>query len=181
MTQNAFPFSLLMGACMTAVVGAVFLDLPTPEVRSSTAQNLPGAEAPRSLYASPHGSLHGHARNVSDVQPQQAVECEKSKAANGYRIEELFDQRNELRAATVRVNGVVTKVTTGIRGQTYFHLGDGSGSSDDRNNDLTVVTTGSVELGQLVEVVGQVVLDRDLGSGYRYDLLLESAEIVEQG
>lgn len=146
-------------------------------VRSPHAQHM-GADHVE--FSGKEANPHGHARFVSALPPGSPISCDKSEAANGYRVAELFEQRSLVRSATVRVRGVVTKVTTGILGQTYFHLRDGSGTLVNRDNDLTAVTSQTVELGQVLEVEGKVVLNRDLGFGYRYDLLLESVVVLSK-
>jgi hypothetical protein len=61
-------------------------------------------------------------------------------------------------------------------GKNWLHLQDGSGSEG--TNDLTVTTTATAEVGDLVLVNGKVSVDRDFGYGYTYEVLLEDAEIT---
>ena len=62
-------------------------------------------------------------------------------------------------------------------GKNWVHLRDGSGKSDDGSNDLLVTTNDSAALGDVVLVKGVVAIDRDLGSGYAYKVLVENAKL----
>ena len=53
----------------------------------------------------------------------------------------------------------------------WIHLQDGS----EEGLDLTVTTTELVRLGDIVSLEGTIVLDKDFGAGYRYDIIMESA------
>jgi len=118
---------------------------------------------------------HLHARLVTPgvELPQGGVR--HSAASNGRSIAELHAERGALADQTVRVRGMVVKLTDGILGETYLHLRDGSGSAEQRDDDLTVTTTDEFELGETVELEGRVLIDQDLGLGYRYDALLTGA------
>jgi len=70
------------------------------------------------------------------------------------------------------------KLNEGILGQTYLHLRDGSGSADRGDDDLTVTTTEPFQLGETVEVAGELAIDRDVGAGYSYAALLTKATRV---
>jgi len=57
----------------------------------------------------------------------------------------------------------------------WIHLKDGS--KDDF--DLVVTSNTFVPEGQIVTMRAEVSLNRDFGSGYRYDLILENGTIIE--
>lgn len=121
----------------------------------------------------PHAGAHPPA---ADVESPPAVS--RSRAANGHTIEEIFARRAALREQRVRVRGTVVKRTDGILGKTYLHLRDGSGSVEREDHDLTLTTSEELELGEVVEVEGQLLVDQDLGLGYRYPALLASVTRV---
>lgn len=134
---------------------------------------------PAALRTAPHGDPHRHARFV----PQHEVDLETpvapSRASNGATVAELHRDAQQLSGQRARVRATVVKQTEGIRGKTYAHLRDGSGSLEGRDNDLTVTTRETLELGQTVEFEGTVQVDQDLGLGYRYPVLLQDAKTVE--
>jgi hypothetical protein len=80
----------------------------------------------------------------------------------------------------VGVRGQVVKTIDGVLGRSWIHLRDGSGSDLLRTNDLTITTQESAKLGDLLLVEGMLRIDRDVGAGYVYPVLLEDAEIKER-
>lgn len=104
---------------------------------------------------------------------------EKAGGPNGRTVQEIFAQKTELAGKKVRVRGVVVKAMGGIMNRTFLHLRDGSGSDQAKNNDLTVTTVETPQKGQTVLLEGVLVLDKDLGAGYKYDALLEDAVSVK--
>ncbi len=115
----------------------------------------------------PHGTSAGADIPIGNI--------EKAEGPNGVRIAELFAQKKSLAGKSARVRGVVVKATNGVMGKNFLHLRDGSGTEAQQNHDLTVTTNETLEKGQTVVLEGTVTLDKDLGAGYRYDVLLEDA------
>jgi hypothetical protein len=111
---------------------------------------------------------------AADVPPPTAA-IPRSTASNGHSIVEIYADRAKLAGHTLRVRGVVVKRTDGILGKTFLHLRDGTGSAEHEDDDLTATTTEDVALGDTVELEGQLLVDQDLGLGYRYDALLDTA------
>ena len=141
-------------------------------VESDPHQGLYDADEPQAGYEG--DDPHAGARVVLGAQlPEQGVA--RSAAKNGHTIAELYSQRSALAERAVRVRGVVVKRTDGILGESYVHLQDGSGSAAHQDNDLTITTTEELALGETVEVEGIVQVDRDLGLGYRYAVMLTGA------
>jgi len=72
------------------------------------------------------------------------------------------------------VKGQVTKVASGIMGKNWIHLQDGTGNEKKKTNDLVVTTTAAEpEVGDIVTMTGTLVKDKDFGSGYKYDAIIE--------
>ena len=61
-------------------------------------------------------------------------------------------------------------------GKNWLHIRDGSGSEG--GNDLTVTTSTAAKVGDTVLVSGKVGVDRDFGSGYKYAVIIEDAQVV---
>lgn len=100
------------------------------------------------------------------------------KAAGGLRVSEIFDQKKTLAGKSVRVRGVVTKATA-VMGAYYVHLADGTGTPAGANNDLTVILPGATgpNKGDTVLVEGKVELDKDIGAGYQWPVILVDAAV----
>jgi hypothetical protein len=108
--------------------------------------------------------------------PELRVEkLERSRAANGHTVEEIHAGRRTLAGQRLRVRGTVVKLNEGILGKTYLHLRDGSGNAERGDDDLTATTTEAFELGETVELEGELAIDQDVGAGYVYAALLTQA------
>ena len=91
----------------------------------------------------------------------------------GISIAELFKNRDQFKDKTVKIRGIVVKVNRKIMDKNWVHLQDGSGS--DANFDLTITTDALVEVGDVVTFEGTITLEKDFGSGYAYDIIMEKA------
>ena len=98
------------------------------------------------------------------------------RAAGGKTVEELYAGKADLAGQEIVVRGRVVKFTSGVMGKNWLHLRDGTGAPG--SDDLTVTTDAMVETGSTVLVRGRVAADRDFGAGYRYELIVEDAEIT---
>jgi len=101
-------------------------------------------------------------------------------AKGGKTISEIIGQRTALAGKTVRLRAVVTKVSNGILGKNYLHVRDGSGSAATADDDLSVTTLGTFNVGDTILVEGVVGLDRDIGAGYKFSTILEEAKVVTE-
>ena len=72
----------------------------------------------------------------------------------------------------------VVKSLSGIMGTNWLHIQDGTGEPG--ANDLTVTSDTVAPVGATVLVEGVLVLDKDFGSGYRYAVIVENAEVVAE-
>lgn len=104
--------------------------------------------------------------------PKERVSVEPLK--DGSTIEQIFANKKELAGKTVRVRGMVTKYNPDIMNMNWLHIQDGTGTE---HYDLAVTTKDPVENGKLVVVEGVVSVDKDFGSGYSYDLIIENAKV----
>jgi hypothetical protein len=118
----------------------------------------------------------GHGMNGMPVQAPLNVEP-MAPPAGGSSIAEVWAKRTLLVGRTVTVNGKVVKFNGGILGRNWLHVQDGSGNAADGTNDLTVTTDAVAKVGDVVTVTGTVVIDKDLGAGYVYKVLLENGRI----
>lgn len=96
----------------------------------------------------------------------------------GISIGELFSNRDSYANKTVLIKGQVTKVNRAIMGKNWVHLQDGTSGSG--SYDLTITTQDQVNIGDIVIFEGTIVLNKDFGSGYAYDVLMEEAMLQAQ-
>ena len=126
--------------------------------------------------ASPgHGSKGGKAaRSHGQAAPNQLpVKISKAEGQDAYTVAEIFSKRKELDGKQVSVRGKVMKVSPEIMGRNWVHLQDGSGDSKAGTHDLLVTTSEEAKPGETVTARGTVAKDKDFGSGYRYQVLVE--------
>lgn len=122
-----------------------------------------------------HGSKGGKAApSHGQAAPNQLpVKITKAEGQDAYTVAEIFSKRKELAGKQVSVRGKVMKVSAEIMGRNWVHLQDGSGDSKAGTHDLLVTTSEEAKAGETVTARGTVAKDKDFGSGYRYQVLIE--------
>ncbi len=96
-------------------------------------------------------------------------------------VADLYAKKDELAGKQVTLRGKVMKFSPMIMGKNWIHVQDGSGEASAGNNDMTVTTSQSANVGDTVLVKGTLVANKDFGAGYSYDVIVEDAEVtVEQ-
>ena len=99
-----------------------------------------------------------------------------ARADGGKTIAEIYTEKAELAGKPVTVRGKVVKVNANIMDRNWIHVRDGSGAEG--TNDLTITTAGTPPaVGDTVLVTGPVVLNKDFGMGYEYDVMVEDAQV----
>jgi hypothetical protein len=105
------------------------------------------------------------------------IEVKKAEGADGKTVSEIFAHKGSLKGTSVAVRGKVVKYNPGIMGKNWIHLRDGSGSREQKNDDITVTTSDSAAVGAVIVLRGIVHVDRDFGSGYAYPVIIEDAKV----
>ena len=91
-------------------------------------------------------------------------------------VEALNVEKVQLKGKQVAFKGKVVKVNNNIMKKNFLHIQDGTGKEG--TNDVTVTSAQTANEGDMVSIVGKVMLDRDFGSGYTYPLIIEDAVIT---
>ena len=132
-----------------------------------------GAQALSGDMPSDHPSMDGGQTVVEET----TVDLSGITAAEGgVTVEDMFSKKAELAGKSVSVRGKVVKFTPEIMGKNWIHLQDGTGAEG--TSDLTVTTSATAKMGDTVTVSGVVVIDKDFGYGYAYDVIIEDAEVT---
>lgn len=107
------------------------------------------------------------------------VKAEKAPSARKiYKVGDLYKEKASLDMQKVTVKGKVVKVAAGIMNKNWFHIQDGSGDPAKKTNDLAITTIQDLPaVGKTVTVTGTLHKDKDFGSGYRYEVIMEEATI----
>jgi hypothetical protein len=98
-------------------------------------------------------------------------------AKGGISIFDLYSTKDKLAGKTVILTGKVVKFMPEIMNKNWIHLQDGT--SLNGFNDITITSLEKVKVDEIVTLKGTVVLNKDLGSGYKYDILIEDAVVVK--
>ena len=98
-------------------------------------------------------------------------------SGNTITIEELLKNREAYHNQIVRLKGEVTKYNPAIMNVNWFHIQDGTAFNGEF--DLTATSTDEVRMGDIVSFEGKVILNKDFGAGYVYDVIIENAVIIK--
>lgn len=108
----------------------------------------------------------------------QVAPVAKATGADARTIAELWTQKDRLANTVVSVRGTVVKYNAAVMGKNWMHLQDGSGDAATGTHDITVTTLDAVTVGATVTITGTVRLNRDVGAGYTFAVLVEDAKVV---
>jgi hypothetical protein len=92
-------------------------------------------------------------------------------------IAKLIAEKAAYSEKTVRIKGKIVKFNQAIMDKNWVHLQDGS----EFNGvfDLTITTDSQVTVGDIVTFEGKIILNKDFGYGYFYDVLMEGGKLIK--
>ncbi len=136
--------------------------------------SVPGSDKASSMSqkgvtGSPHGDTVSNAPAKIDFSGIK-------KPKGGKTVAEVYAEKDNLSGKEVIVRGKVVKFSRNIMGKNWIHLQDGTG--DKGTNDLTITTSTMSKEGDTVLARGVLVTNKDFGSGYKYDLIIEDANVT---
>ena len=114
------------------------------------------------------------------VPAEEAIKVGKTSDSNAYTVAELYEKGDKLDNKNVLIRGKVVKVSVGIMGKNWLHIQDGTGDQKNNTHDLVVTTQDKPSVGDVVTVNGILYKDKDFGSGYKYDVIVEQAHIKKE-
>jgi predicted heme/steroid binding protein len=92
-----------------------------------------------------------------------------------YTVEEVHRYRKELNGKIIKVKAKVYKVSHSIMNLDWVHLGDGTGNEEALTDDFVITTKQShLSTGQEVVATSTIVIDKNFGYGYFYEVLGEN-------
>ncbi|MFQ5964490.1 MAG: DNA-binding protein [Candidatus Scalinduaceae bacterium] len=132
-----------------------------------------------------HGSSESHkpegiGSKGTVVHTEEAINVEKASGSNAYTVAELYEKGDKLDKQNILIRGKVMKVSVGIMGKNWLHIQDGTGEQKNNTHDLVVTTQDNPSVGDVVTVNGTLYKDKDFGSGYKYDVIVEEAHIKKE-
>lgn len=117
--------------------------------------------------------------SAGNVVPFADLKIEKASGPDGHGVGEVFGKGAALDKQKVAVKGQVVKVSKNIMGKNWLHIQDGTGDPNKNTHDLVVTTMDVAEKGDIVTVEGPAVANKDFGSGYKYDIIVEDAKVTK--
>jgi len=95
--------------------------------------------------------------------------------SGGITVAELYKNKAKYAGKVVKIKGEVTKFTPAVMNKNWLHIQDGSENVG--KFDLVVTTGKEVKVGDKVVIEGKISLDKDLGYGYFFDVIMEDAVV----
>ena len=121
----------------------------------------------------------GSGGSLGAITPFSEIKVEKATGDNAYIVGDVFGKKDSLNGKTVRVHGKVTKFSPMIMKRNWVHLQDGTGDPMNNTHDLVFTTEATVNEGDEITMEGVLAANKDFGSGYKYDAIVEESKVVE--
>ncbi|MCF8274416.1 MAG: hypothetical protein K9I95_11345 [Flavobacteriaceae bacterium] len=126
--------------------------------------------------AASNGVINTSKTPVNTTKQDIEMHTEKIVQKQGsIKISELVKNPKKFEGQTIQLDGVCTKINAGIMDRNWIHIKDGS--KDDY--DLVITSDAFIPEGAVFTIKAVVVLNKDFGAGYKYDLILENGTIVK--
>ncbi|OQY04021.1 MAG: hypothetical protein B6I20_03805 [Bacteroidetes bacterium 4572_117] len=114
-------------------------------------------------------NMHSSSNKLVTVKDKLQIEPIK----NGITIAELFSNKEKYAGKTVKIKGQVTKYNAKIMKKNWLHIQDGTEFNG--AYDLVATSNQKFEVGTVVTIEGVIVLNKDFGYGYFYEVIMEEA------
>ncbi len=108
--------------------------------------------------------------------PKSSVSLEKSE--DELSVAAVFENANTLSEKEIEIRGIVVKVNKQVMGKNWIHIQDGT--QFEESFDLTITSQNLPEKGDEVTFKGTIYVNKDFGSGYFYDVIMEEAKMTNQ-
>jgi hypothetical protein len=93
------------------------------------------------------------------------------------KIADLLAGKKDFEGKSIKIKGSVTKFNPEIMGKNWVHIQDGT--EFEGAFDLTITTDKLVSVGDIVTFEGKIILNKDFGYGYFYNILMENGQPVK--
>lgn len=119
-----------------------------------------------------NGETHNHAENAIVVTDTKDIK----KVVGAMKLSDLINGKEKFNGKEIIVAGKCVKANYGIMNKNWYHIQDGT-KINGKNCDFTITSTENLPLGANIAFVGKLTLNKDFGSGYRYDIIMEDAKL----
>ena len=121
------------------------------------------------------GNMPAHS---GKIETKKLSEITLKKEAGEITIAEVFVHRVDFTSQEFEIRGVVVKLNKQVMGKNWIHIQDGTDSNGEF--DLTITSKDLPEMCDEVTFKGKITVNKDFGSGYRYDVIMEDAVLVNK-
>jgi hypothetical protein len=123
------------------------------------------------------GEVQTPAQQGTKVASTQKEGISVAPAEGSVSIAQLYAGRNDYAGKTIKMKGQVVKVNEEVMGKNWIHIQDGT--KDGESFDLTITTLDKAAVDDIVTFEGAIILNKDFGYGYSYELIMEDAKLVK--
>ncbi len=116
---------------------------------------------------------HGQSASRKTVDEPQRTTQNRVTNEGSVSIAEIVKNPKKYSGQTLQVSGECSKINANIMGRHWIHLKDGSQDE----YDFVVTSKTQIPVGHVVTFTGTITLQKDFGSGYYYDILMEDAVV----
>ncbi|HDO27898.1 MAG TPA: hypothetical protein ENH02_07255 [Bacteroidetes bacterium] len=124
--------------------------------------------SPEKVKVEKTGSAHVNKSLVENVGP----------AKGGITLATLLADTKKYNGKTVIVRGQVVKYTPDVLKMNWLHIQDGTQANG--KFDLAITTHDTCKVGDILTFKGKIILNKDFGYGYSYDVLMEDAKLIDR-
>lgn len=135
----------------------------------------PMAQSPMMGGGAAGGSMPAHSGKV-ETEKLSSITLEKN--SDEVTIADIYSKKSEYASKEFEIRGIVVKVNPEVMGKNWIHIQDGTNSNSDF--DLTITSQDLAQKGDEVVFKGKLTLNKDFGSGYSYDVIMEDASLVSK-
>jgi hypothetical protein len=116
-----------------------------------------------------------HKENKKEALSVLAYKIEKQD--NEIKLESIFSEKETYANKEIEVKGIVVKVNKNIMDRNWIHIVDGTKTAE--KSSLAITSQDLVKVGDTVTFKGKLILDKDFGYNYVYDIILEDAKHIK--
>jgi hypothetical protein len=117
----------------------------------------------------------GHSGKVKTTK-NSSISIEKTSGE--ITVAQVFENRADYANKEIEIRGVVVKVNKQVMGKNWIHIQDGSNNNG--NFDLTITSQDLPEINDEVTFKGTIILNKDFGAGYFYEVIMENSAMTNQ-
>ena len=126
------------------------------------------------LVPETHGAEHN--KNTQSSSETNYTISPNERVKGSISLAKIVSNPKDFEGKKVTIQGTCTKVNIGILGTNWVHINDGSNNGF----DFTATTLSEIPVGKQVVLEGTLVLNKDFGAGYVYEIILENCEQIDR-